>query len=153
MHSLILKGLAAGLLLGSLPTLAAPLKATNTAAEVLAISDADAAALKANFSESRKVSTQQSGQQIYRAICQGCHMPQGQGAKGAGFYPALASNARLAEAAYPVSVVMGGLHGMPSFAARLNDEQVAAVVNYVRGNFGNQFTDRVSASDVQSFRK
>ena len=39
------------------------------------------------------------------------------------------------------------------FAARLNDEQVAEVVNYVRTHFGNQFTDAVKADDVKLFRK
>ena len=35
---------------------------------------------------------QRDGEAIYRAICQGCHMPGGQGAIGAGAYPALAAN-------------------------------------------------------------
>ena len=33
-----------------------------------------------------------SGDELYHAICQGCHMPDAQGAKGAGAYPALANN-------------------------------------------------------------
>ena len=48
---------------------------------------------------------------------------------------------------------MNGLHGMPGFAYRLDDAQVAEVVNYVRSNFGNQFTDTVTAEDVKLFRK
>ncbi|MDH0051193.1 c-type cytochrome [Comamonas terrigena] len=145
---------AAALLLAglcSLPALAAP--ATGTATEVMAIPAAEVAALQAGFSDSRQINTQRGGDKIYQAICQGCHMPQGQGSKGAGFYPALAGNTKLAAGAYPVGVVMNGLHGMPSFAARLNDEQVAEVVNYVRTHFGNQFTDAVKADDVKLFRK
>jgi mono/diheme cytochrome c family protein len=79
-------------------------------------------------------------------------MVKGEGAKGAGFYPALASNPKLAAAAYPASVVMNGLHGMPSFASKLSDEQIADVVNYVRSNFGNQYPDKLSAADVKPFR-
>lgn len=30
-----------------------------------------------------------SGQDVYQAICQGCHMPAGHGAQGAGEYPRL----------------------------------------------------------------
>jgi len=145
---------AAALLLAglcSLPALAAP--ATGTATEVMAIPAAEVAALQAGFSDSRQINTQRGGDKIYQAICQGCHMPQGQGSKGAGFYPALAGNTKLAAGAYPVGVVMNGLHGMPSFATRLNDEQVAEVVNYVRTHFGNQFTDAVKADDVKLFRK
>ena len=62
------------------------------------------------------------------------------------------ANPKLAAAAYPVSVVMNGLHGMPSFASKLSDEQIADVVNYVRSNFGNQYADKLSATDVKPFR-
>jgi mono/diheme cytochrome c family protein len=42
---------------------------------------------------------------------------------------------------------------MPAFGAHLDDSQVAAVVNYVRGNFGNAYADRVSADDVKAARQ
>ena len=95
---------------------------------------------------------EQTGEALFNQVCQGCHMVKGEGAKGAGFYPALASNPKLAAAAYPASVVMNGLHGMPSFASKLSDEQIADVVNYVRSNFGNQYPDKLSAADVKPFR-
>lgn len=38
--------------------------------------------------------------------------------------------------------------GMPWFADKLSDAQVASVVNYVRSHFGNGFADAVSAADV-----
>jgi len=78
-----------------------------------------------------------SGESIYRATCQGCHMAQGQGAKGAGTYPALASNPRLAAPEYPLYVVLNGQKGMPAFGKMLSDEQIAAVVDYARTHFGN----------------
>ncbi|WP_313312786.1 cytochrome c [Pulveribacter sp.] len=104
------------------------------------------------FSPSSERFAQQGGERLYQSICQGCHMPQGQGAKGAGFYPALAKNARLATGAYPTYVVLNGLHGMPPFAQRLDDQQIADVVNYVRTHFGNSYQDAVTAQDVKKQR-
>jgi mono/diheme cytochrome c family protein len=104
------------------------------------------------FSPGGEDFVQQGGARLYQAICQGCHMPQGQGAKGAGFYPALANNPRLASGAYPTYVVLSGLHGMPSFAERLSDQQVADVVNYVRTNFGNNYQDAVTPKAVNGQR-
>ena len=92
-----------------------------------------------SFSPDGERFVQQDGAGLYQASCQGCHMPQGQGAKGAGFYPALANNPRLASGAYPTYVVLAGLRGMPPFAGRLSDQQVAAVVIYVRTNLGNGY--------------
>ena len=79
------------------------------------------------------------GESIYQGICQGCHMADAKGAEGAGRYPALASNPRLADAAYVMHLVLKGQKGMPGFADNLSDQQVANVVNYVRTHFGNRF--------------
>jgi mono/diheme cytochrome c family protein len=95
---------------------------------------------------------EQDGASLYRAICQGCHMPNGQGAKGAGMYPALAKNPKLAASGYLVYNVVQGRRGMPGFGPFLSDAQVAAVANYVRTNMGNQYTDVVSAADVAKLR-
>lgn len=83
--------------------------------------------------------THQGGEAVYNATCAGCHMPQGQGAVGAGKYPALANNDLLAGAAYPVHLVVNGQHAMPPLGGLLDDQQVADVVNYIRSNFGNDF--------------
>ncbi|WP_227001326.1 c-type cytochrome [Pulveribacter suum] len=104
------------------------------------------------FSPSSERFVQQGGERLYQSICQGCHMPQGEGAKGAGFYPALAKNGRMASGAYPTYVVLNGLHGMPPFAQRLDDQQVADVVNYVRTHFGNSYQDAVTPQDVKKQR-
>jgi mono/diheme cytochrome c family protein len=97
--------------------------------------------------------SQTSGEALYRAICQGCHMPDAQGAAGAGRYPALANNEKLATPGYPAYIVVYGRKGMPGFGGFLGDEQVAAVVNYVRTHFGNAYADAVSAEDVQAIRQ
>jgi len=95
---------------------------------------------------------QHDGEVIYRTVCQGCHMPDAQGAVGAGAYPALAKDPKLAEAEHPVLVVVNGSKGMPPFGKLLDDEQVAAVVNYVRSHFGNSYPDSVSPAEVQAAR-
>ena len=93
------------------------------------------------------------GATLYRTSCQACHMAEGQGAAGAGVYPALAKNQKLRTARYPVFVVTNGQKGMPPFGSMMNDEQIAAVVNYIRTNLGNQYADAVSAADVKAIRK
>jgi mono/diheme cytochrome c family protein len=92
-----------------------------------------------------------TGEQLFTHICQGCHMPDGRGAVGAGHYPALASNARLASAAYPVVMVINGRGAMPSFGSGLSDAQIADVVNYVRTHFGNAYTDTLKPEDIKPF--
>ncbi|MEP6483330.1 MAG: cytochrome c [Rudaea sp.] len=93
------------------------------------------------------------GAMLYRAVCQGCHMPDARGARGAGVYPALAANPKLAGATLPVARVLNGWAGMPRFADMLSDAQIAAVVNYVRENFGNRYSNRLSEEDVGRIRE
>jgi mono/diheme cytochrome c family protein len=94
----------------------------------------------------------QGGKAIYTNVCQGCHMPDAKGAVGAGMYPALASNAKLETAGYPVSVVTHGQKAMPAFGTLLNDQQIADVVNYVRTSYGNKYKDKVKPEDVKAQR-
>jgi len=93
-----------------------------------------------------------TGEALYADICQGCHMPGGVGAAGAGAYPALAKNPKLGNAGYPLLLVINGRNGMPAFGDFLTDQQVAAVVNYVRTHFGNEFGDEVTAADARVAR-
>ena len=46
--------------------------------------------------------TGQGGEQLFASVCQGCHMPDGKGAAGAGVYPSLAGNKNLEAGGYPV---------------------------------------------------
>jgi len=96
--------------------------------------------------------TEQGGEAIYRSVCTGCHMPDGQGARGAGTYPALADDPRLTAFSYPIAVVLHGQKAMPSFGSSLTNEQVAAVVAYIRTHFGNGLVDAPSAADVAALR-
>ena len=96
---------------------------------------------------------QQGGEALYKGICQDCHMPDGRGAEGAGHYPALAKNPKLAEPGYSISVVTQGLKSMPAFGGALSDQQIADVVNYIRsGHFGNTYKDTVKPEDVKNAR-
>jgi mono/diheme cytochrome c family protein len=94
----------------------------------------------------------QSGEALYADVCQGCHLPSGVGAVGAGAYPALSRNPKLAASGYPLFLIIHGRKGMPPFGKLLTDEQVAAVVNYIRTHFGNDFSDAVNAADARAAR-
>lgn len=105
-----------------------------------------------NFSNSNHFE-EKTGEALYKGICQGCHMPDAQGAMGAARYPALAGNVRLTSSPYMISIITNGQGGMPSFKRYLDDEQIAAVVNYTRTHFGNNFPDAVSLDDVKLITK
>ncbi|HEX4637254.1 MAG TPA: cytochrome c [Rhizomicrobium sp.] len=94
----------------------------------------------------------QDGKAIYEGVCQGCHMPSAKGAVGAGMYPALAGDPKLEEAGYPLSIIINGQKAMPPLGPYFNDNQVAAVVNYIRTHFGNHYTDKVTADEVKVMR-
>jgi mono/diheme cytochrome c family protein len=94
----------------------------------------------------------ESGEAIYKGVCQGCHMPDAKGAVGAGAYPALAKDENLETAGYPISIVLKGQKAMPFFAMQLNDQQIADVVNYVRTHFGNKYKDKIKPEDVKLMR-
>jgi mono/diheme cytochrome c family protein len=104
--------------------------------------------------------TRMNGEQIYTHICQGCHMPGGVGATGAGFYPKLAADKKLVSWEFAAITVLNGRNAMPPFgvpsigggqflATQLTDAQVADVVNYVRSHFDNKYKATVTAEKVK----
>ena len=95
----------------------------------------------------------QDGATLYRSVCQGCHMPDGRGAQGAGAYPALAGNAHLASLEFVATTVALGRGNMPPFSIFMSDQQIAAVVNHVRTHFGNHYSDVLGADDVRKLRE
>ena len=96
---------------------------------------------------------EKSGEELFVNVCRGCHMSDARGAAGAGTYPSLAGNGKLAASGYPVAVVVNGQRGMPAFGSMMSDDQVAAVVNYLRTHFGNDYKDAVTAADVRAVRR
>jgi len=104
-----------------------------------------------------------SGEEVFRHICQGCHMPDAMGATGAGKYPALAGDSALASAEFMAITLLQGRRNMPAFGGNgdmgvffsvptLTDEQIAAVINYVRSHFGNHFKGAITPAQVAALR-
>jgi mono/diheme cytochrome c family protein len=98
-----------------------------------------------------------TGAEIFTHFCQGCHMPEGKGAVGAGHYPQLAGDPALVSWQYVAITVLQGKNGMLPFglpaqnemrSVHLSDAQVADVVNYVRSHFGNKYKDHVTPAQI-----
>lgn len=92
------------------------------------------------------------GEVLYQSFCAACHMSDGRGAEGAGRYPNLAGNPAVeASADFVIMRILHGYGAMPPFAGSLNDEEVAAIVNHVRGTF-NDSDEEISAELPESLR-
>ncbi len=98
------------------------------------------------------------GATIYEANCAACHGKTGGGL--APVIPNLAGNDAVA-ATMPNNVIGAVLSGlppwksgppMPSFAASLSDDEIAAVANYVRTSFGNTASPNATPHDVMALR-
>ena len=105
----------------------------------------------------------QRGQTIYNNQCVACHTTEGAGIPG--LFPRL-SGAPLVQQAQATSLIRVVLEGsravatdgaptgpaMPSFAWRLSDAEVAAVVTYIRNSWGNAASP-ISAGAVSGMRQ
>jgi mono/diheme cytochrome c family protein len=128
--------------------LAAPLLASCMAQAQSAAPSVSEPALSTGFGFMEK-----SGEQLFASVCRGCHMSDGKGATGAGTYPSLAGDRNLEASGYPIHVVVNGQRGMPPFGSMMSNDQVAAVVNYLRTHFDNGYRDGVTADDVKAVRR
>lgn len=103
------------------------------------------------------------GASVYIDNCAACHRTDGHGYTRV--FPALAGNPVLqtADATSLINIVLNGgtlpathtapsTFTMPAFAWRLSDQEVADVVSFVRGSWGNKGAP-VKASDVANVRK
>jgi mono/diheme cytochrome c family protein len=138
--------------------IAANSKRTVGAAMLLALLPAAAAPAQDNATNKRTFSSgyrfvEMTGEELFANVCQGCHMPDATGATGAGVYPSLAANKNLEAGGYPITLIVKGRRGMPPFGDMMTDGQVAAVVNYVRTHFGNNYQDAVTVKDVSDVRR
>jgi mono/diheme cytochrome c family protein len=105
----------------------------------------------------------ETGRKVYAAQCAVCHGDEGKGHPPA--YPPLVGNQSITMSS-PVNairmVLNGGYppgtrkdgrpHGMPPFSHILNDEEVAAVVTYIRVAWGNSGTP-VAPAQANELRK
>jgi mono/diheme cytochrome c family protein len=102
------------------------------------------------------------GQSVYADKCASCHGKLGKGMPP--HYPPLAGNQsiQMASAVNPIRMVLNGgyppgtagnpmPYGMPPFAQSLSDDEVAAVVTYIRVAWGNHGA-AVSASEANALR-
>jgi mono/diheme cytochrome c family protein len=102
------------------------------------------------------------GAQVYTANCVACHQASGAGLPGV--FPPLAGSEWVAAAdRVPVNIVLHGVTGkltvkggeyngqMPTFKDKLGDAEIAAVLTYVRSNFGNS-AGRIGADAVKAER-
>ena len=92
--------------------------------------------------------TPEPGAIVYQEVCQACHMENAMGGVGAGRIAALAKNANLESADYPITIVTGGKGAMPWFRGQLTDQQIADAINHVRTHYGNHYKGKVTAADV-----
>ena len=75
------------------------------------------------------------GKMVYLTRCVGCHGVDGVGIVGPDIRPGRVLE-KYASAEAMAAVVRDGLGEMPEFGSKLRDEEIAAVVAYVRGGLG-----------------
>jgi mono/diheme cytochrome c family protein len=85
----------------------------------------------------------ETGREVYQNACQSCHQPDGRGQER--IAPSLVgSTYALAPPQVPIRILLGGKEGdiglMPPLGTMLNDEQIAAVLTYVRREWGQTGT-------------
>jgi len=101
------------------------------------------------------------GAKVYGEVCASCHQAAGEGIAGA--FPPLAESEWVAmETRVLARIVLGGLQGpimvkgvaynaaMPGFS-QLSDEEIAAVLTYIRSSFGNA-SGPIDAGAVKAVR-
>jgi cytochrome c oxidase cbb3-type subunit 2 len=104
----------------------------------------------------------QKGKQLFSTHCSVCHQESGEGLPGA--FPALKGNGVVndADATMHIHTVLFGLEGatvdgvkydsaMPDFGSTLSDTDIANVINYERGSWGNH-GKQITAKDVAAIR-
>ena len=98
------------------------------------------------------------GAKLYIDNCSGCHQSSGRGVTGV--IPPLAGNP-VVMAAQPNNIIKVMIRGiqmrdgyipMPSFASRLNDQEIVEITNYVRSSWGNGATPNTTKALVEKIR-
>ncbi|WP_052573238.1 PA14 domain-containing protein [Haloferula sp. BvORR071] len=105
----------------------------------------------------------QDGGQLFTTYCSACHGPDGKGATGGQFPPLAGSDWVAGDPARAVKIVLHGLHGevevdgrkfnleMPPQGGVLPDDQIAAILSYVRSSWGNK-AEAISTDFVKATR-
>jgi mono/diheme cytochrome c family protein len=103
------------------------------------------------------------GEKLYKGACIACHEADGSGAPR--IYPPLPGNANLqsADASSTLRIILDGAEtvttprapnkgSMPAYAAKMTDQQIADVTNYIRNSWGNA-APLVTAEQVAKARR
>lgn len=103
------------------------------------------------------------GRQLFTGKCQACHQANGQGLPGV--FPPLAGASWVQdEPALPALILLHGMTGpievkgstyqgaMPAFGEQMNDAEIAAVLSFIRSEWGNS-SPAVDAAAVEAARK
>jgi mono/diheme cytochrome c family protein len=105
----------------------------------------------------------QDGGQLYGLYCSACHGADGKGATGGQFPPLAGSEWPLGNPERSIKIVLHGLHQpievsgktynleMPPQGAALPDDQISAILTYVRASWGNK-ASAVSVDQVKKVR-
>jgi mono/diheme cytochrome c family protein len=104
-----------------------------------------------------------AGEKLYKGACIACHEDDGSGAPR--IYPPLPGNANLqsADASSTLRIILDGAEtvttprapnkgSMPAYAAKMTDQQIADVTNYIRNAWGNA-APLVTADQVAKARR
>jgi mono/diheme cytochrome c family protein len=97
----------------------------------------------------------EAGRAVYQNACQSCHLPDGRGQDRIAA-SLVGSTYALASPEIPIRILIGGKEGdiglMPPLGSMLNDDQIAAVLTYVRREWGQAGT-AVDPATVAAVRK
>jgi putative membrane-bound dehydrogenase-like protein len=93
------------------------------------------------------------GQEVYKNLCVACHQPDGRGVDKVA--PTLVNSRYvIGNPGIPTRIVLDGKEGsmlMPPLGAGLSDDQIAAVLTYIRREWGHA-ASAVTAADVKEIR-
>lgn len=104
-----------------------------------------------------------NGEAIYAANCAACHQSNGQGLPGS-FPPLAGSEWVQGDAKTVIAIVTSGLAGeievsdqkydgvMPPFGRQLSNDELAAVISYIRDEWGNSASS-VTVTDIENYRE
>jgi mono/diheme cytochrome c family protein len=90
------------------------------------------------------------GKSLFMKNCAACHQATGKGIPGA-FPPLAGSKFVLGKGSEVATVLLKGRGGMPDFSDSMNDRDIATVLTFVRGNWGNK-AEGLSEAEVAALR-
>ena len=154
----LVAAVSAGVLL---PASAASAQSKTSAKKVATKTPTKSASTAANATAAAKTQLP-DGKQVYSTTCAACHQVTGEGT--AGVFPPLAGSEWVnGDDAKVVRILLHGVTGpievagetfngmMPPWGGTLKDEDIAAVLTYVRSSWGNKAAP-ISAAKVASIR-